>query len=85
MILAIKPQNHQKIQQKIQEFQINSIMILKYLKKIIKSKKYKKNLVHQKNQKIKLNLNFKITLKIIKIEVEVGEVVLYVVTMMTQT
>jgi phosphopantothenoylcysteine synthetase/decarboxylase len=85
MILAIKPQNHQKIQQKIQEFQINSIMILKYLKKIIKSKKYKKNLVHQKNQKIKLNLNLKITLKIIKIEVEVGEVVLYVVTMMTQT
>jgi hypothetical protein len=84
MILAIKPQNHQKIQQKIQEFQINSIMILKYLKKIIKSKKYKKNLVHQKNQKIKLNLNLKITLKIIKIEVEVGEVVLYVVTMMTQ-
>jgi len=85
MILAIKPQNHQKIQQKIQEFQINSIMILKYLKKIIKSKKYKKNLVHQKNQKIKLNLNLKITLKIIKIEVKVGEVVLYVVTMMTQT
>jgi len=85
MILAIKPQNHQKIQQKIQEFQINSIMILKYLKKIIKSKKDKKNLVHQKNQKIKLNLNLKITLKIIKIEVEVGEVVLYVVTMMTQT
>jgi hypothetical protein len=85
MILAIKPQNHQKIQQKIQEFQINSIMILKYLKKIIKSKKFKKNLVHQKNQKIKLNLNLKITLKIIKIEVEVGEVVLYVVTMMTQT
>ena len=84
MILAIKPQNHQKIQQKIQEFQINSIMILKYLKKIIKSKKYKKNLVHQKNQKIKLNLNLKITLNIIKIEVEVGEVVLYVVTMMTQ-
>jgi len=84
MILAIKPQNHQKIQQKIQELQTNSIMILKYLKKIIKSKKYKKNLVHQKNQKIKLNLNLKITLKIIKIEVEVGEVVLYVVTMMTQ-
>ena len=85
MILAIKPQNHQKIQQKIQEFQTNSIMILKYLKKIIKSKKDKKNLVHQKNQKIKLSLNLKITLKIIKIEVEVGEVVLYVVTMMTQT
>ena len=84
MILAIKPQNHQKIQQKIQEFQTNSIMILKYLKKIIKSKKDKKNLVHQKNQKIKLSLNLKITLKIIKIEVEVGEVVLYVVTMMTQ-
>ena len=51
MILAIKPQNHQKIQQQIKEYQIKSIMILKYLKKIIKSKKYKKKLVNQKNQK----------------------------------
>lgn len=85
MILVIKHQSHQKILPQIKEYQIKGILIPKLLKRIIKSKKFKKKLVNQENQKIKLNLNFKAVPKIIKIEKKVREVVLIVVTMMTQT